>query len=264
MSVLVHAELGSGPATRHASPGAARRGQAPAGRTTRPCRHAGQALAEGLVGLLALAALFWAVPWVGRYHDIALVTAQASHHAAMHRTRAPTDDESAHAPLPAMLAGSHAGAAARWRGPDGRALVTGVALGRERHAAGVGTEPGQAHGAAGRLREDWGAVSGLHLARVETSVRAPLPSMGELSVRRASVVMADAGHARSDVEAQQRIAAGRHGWLRAAQASYAAGARVAGPVATADSAWPREAPVLDWLSPWTGLAPAARVREARP
>ncbi|GAA5234278.1 hypothetical protein GCM10025795_25420 [Verticiella sediminum] len=216
-------------------------------------RIRGQALAEAAVALVALAALFWAVVWTGRFLDAALGVAHASHAVAMQATRATVLEASAHI----LASGGTPVEARTWRAPAGLARQVS-----RRNLPAQG-EPGAGHAAATALRRDWGAEdTGVQVFRVSAGVSGP--DGAALVVRRASAILRGAGHAGSDVDVQQRLARGGAGWARAAQASAAAASPVIGPAHQADAGWPRARGGVEWLAAWAGLVPAARLHGSAP
>src|SRR5690606_37952301 len=96
-------------------------------------RQGGQALAEGLVGLAAIAVLFWAIPVLGRYQDVVLQGTHASRYAAFLLTQ----DAFGDAVLAQRVDDEYfTKAAARWRTPAGLPLLqNAVQLSTRRDAA---------------------------------------------------------------------------------------------------------------------------------
>jgi hypothetical protein len=82
--------------------------------------------------------------------------------------------------------------------------------------------------------------------------------------RRHTSLLAGAAHARGDRHTQQVVGSSRTAWARAAQPSIRAGRRVAAALRSIDAGWGRELPRFDWLTPWSDLAPAGRVRTGPP
>lgn len=222
----------------------------------------GQALLEGLVGLIALAVLFWAIPVLGRYQDIALQASHASRYAAFLAAIGMTEDQDV---LDMASMASFSGSGLRWRTVSGDALMPfapGVSTQRVPEA--MGMHPGAGHATVSRLRREWRVGDD---AMLQATVRAQprdvvslgpaLP--GPLDIARSTSILTGAGHAYSDEAVQQRVDQGAAGWARAAERSTLAGREVAGRMQAVDAAWARPHPDFDWLGAWQALVPDDRL-----
>lgn len=226
----------------------------------------GQALAEGVLGLAVLAVLFWAIPLIGRYQDLALQSAHASRYAAFLLARHPFDASTLRQRVgEAYFARDEI----RWRDASGEAL-----LGRQPDVriqapalAGV-ARPGSGRADSARLLEDWRiGDDALVAAAVRTPARnlvafAGLPG-SDLVLARRTAILVGAGHASDDGDAQARVRQGGAGWRQAAEQSVAAGQEVAAALSRIDQGWGRAPAGFEWLDAWQGLVPADRLREER-
>jgi len=217
-------------------------------------------MAEALVAMLALAALFWAIPLLGRYQDIALDTLHASRTAAFAMTQTDEIDSS-------VIRHHFAESALRWRDAGGTPLLPddGIMLRFDRSPLATGAQPGQQDAAARALRHDWqiedrGIVFATVAVHPRNVLNAPQWHEPHLRIERHTAILAGAGHAMSDQEGQHRIARGTAGWSRAAETSIRAGRTIADAMQAVDAGWHRPSPELDWLSPWAGLVPADRLK----
>lgn len=221
----------------------------------------GQALLEGLVGLALLAVIFWAIPVVGRYQDIALQTAHASRHAAFLMAQGAT--RQADVSASAGKAG-FAEKDRRWRTLSGAALMPAQpTLSTQRVGDVAAGHPGAHHATVSALRREWRVGDEGILRASFTAQPADVVSssaMGRfLAIERSTSILTGAGHAESDSAAQDRVAQGRTGWLRAAQLSISAGREIAHRMQGVDQAWGRSPPQFDWLRAWEGLVPSDRL-----
>lgn len=224
--------------------------------------HSGQAVAESVLALGALAILFWAVPLIGRYQDIALESTHASRHAAFMETRVSDRAEAEQA----LRKHYFSGAGMRWRDTHGDPLLTGPAgLGLQRIASTADLQPAFNTGA--HLYEDWRLDdTGILVATVSAKARNLVSqtnslAQGVFTFRGHTAILTGAGHAADDADVQRRIASGHTGWAAAARQSRAAGERVAGSMQRVDAAWGRAGPQFDWLSAWASLVPEDRLTQ---
>jgi len=250
----------------------------------RRSRQSGQALAEGMIAMAALAVVGLAIADTGRWHMLAQEVGLAARQAAFAWTRG--DLEAGGAPLaaaaplaspasayssafpafPAFPASPASQASPAFPAPRSPAGSSSLAPGRAPAlrlapiaALADAGQPGAAHGGAAELRRQWG----LHDEAIQAAfasvagLRQPFGG-GRPTLRRHVAVLAGAGHAGSDAAVQQRVAQSALAWADASRASMLAGSRVADRTAPADRAWGRPAPVFDWLGPWAGAVPRER------
>lgn len=219
----------------------------------------GQALAEGVVALGALATLFWAIPVLGRYLDMALSATQASRHAAFRATR---DEAVATHPNDALSGFDRDWTA--WRDDRGAALVTGAPVLRLRRAVAVPElQPGGTGPAAG-LYADWrlddqGVLTASIALRARDVVSGRSAGPDGLVFQGHTAILSGTGHATDDADVGRRIVAGELGWGRAQALSGSAGRAVAARMSGTERGWGRPAPTFDWLSAWSALVPADRI-----
>ncbi|OVZ54291.1 hypothetical protein CDO44_26440 [Pigmentiphaga sp. NML080357] len=229
--------------------------------------HAGQAAAEAVLALGVIGLVWVLGAAVGRLQDLALQTGFASRHLAFAVAQDVSPQERARAQDYFFGAGLH-----HWRNHDGSALLRPETGGpRLRVARGPGLLSGQAQvggpgGVAEALRTELlpayqDIVSGdvSVTPRLASGLAPWLATSPALSSRFA--ILADAGHARDDRDAQARIGNAPSAWGTAAQATVHAGRGVSS-LGRIDAGWRRPLPQFDWLSAWAGLVPADRLREA--
>ncbi len=224
----------------------------------------GQALAEGLIGLAAIAVLFWAIPVLGRYQDVALQSAHASRYAAFLLTQDQFDD----ATLSQMIDREYfSHADTRWRTTAGAALLASApAVTTRRLPVAAAQLHGGGQAQADLLGREWrlgdesivsASVSG---AAKDVFVQGAAGG-SVLRLMRNTAVMTGAGHAGDDADAQLRVAQGALAWRGVAGQSAAAGLAVAARLRAVDRAWGRAPPEFDWTSAWPGLVPADRLAQ---
>ncbi|MBV6303270.1 hypothetical protein KVP10_00140 [Candidimonas humi] len=232
----------------------------------------GQAAAEALLVLLLLGALWVGTAWLLRWQDVALQAQHASRYAAFAATR-----DSAARPLEEIRGGHFSGPAHLWRDRRGASLLSAglseISLQVERgQALGPQAQPGGLHVDARDLRQGWGVgdtgMVTAHLAVDAFAGEQALPASGlaqfdvwRPGIRRHTAILAGAGHAASDAQAQQRVAGSGLGWADAADRSYALGRRVQSWAGGLDRPWGRAEPVFDWLGPWAGRVPGQHVSD---
>lgn len=157
------------------------------------------------------------------------------------------------------LSGSHASRIKAFRYALGDRLPSSPRPGVRRQAQPAFPGPGGTPARALRREldvEDKGIVT----AVATMPVQVLYADASQWAMRRHTSVLADAGHAGSDRQAQDRIAASPQAWRRIAAPGLAAGRQAASRFKGVDRAWSRPAPDLDWLTPWADLAPPGRVR----
>lgn len=226
------------------------------------CENRGQALAEGMVGLVALAVLFWAIPVLGRYQDIALQAAHASRYAAFLAAVGAADEED----VSGMASTAHfSGSGRRWRTVSGDALMPfAPEVSMQRVPDETGMQPGAGHTAVAALRREWqvgddALLQATVLARPQDVVSLGPAAPGFLGIARSTSILTGAGHVYSDEAVQQRVAQGAAGWATAAARSTSAGREMRARMQDVDEAWARPRPDFDWLGPWQALVPADRL-----
>lgn len=266
-----------------------------AGCRTRCSASSGQALVEALVAMFVLAVLWVGLNWLAHYQDMALSAAHASRHAAFIATR--TDPEAVNPVADVPVSGQprlaqwrtgplaavkhyFTGSAHRWNDRRGVALLepeSGVQASWQRlqPLSAIG-QPGGAAADASALRREWSLEDAGILQTSITlafggSQDAPTHADGPLKLgvfdipypelRRLSHILVGAGHAASDIDTQQRVAASGLAWASAADNSLAAGATVASRAHGVDAPWNRHTPTFDWLRPWSGLVPGHLVQD---
>ncbi|MPS26165.1 MAG: hypothetical protein E2576_01430 [Alcaligenaceae bacterium] len=223
----------------------------------------GQAIAEALLALGGIGALWVLGSTLGRLQDLALQTEFAGRHLAFVVAQdAPREvHERTHAYF--FQPDRH-----RWRNHDGSALLPAQA-GRFsadiRNEAGRLPEQAQPGGTAEPARMLRGellpAYPGLVAGRVSVSPdlapaarRGGWQAVAPLSSRFA--ILVDAGHARDDGDVQARIAGAPRAWSDAARRTERAG-RTLSALSHVDRSWGRPPPEFDWLMAWKGLLPPA-------
>ncbi len=223
--------------------------------------HRGQALLEGMVGLVALVVLFWAIPVLGRYQDIALQAAHASRYAAFLAAIGAADKEE----VSGMAATAYfSGSSLRWRTASGDALMPfAPEVSMQRVPAAASMQPGADHAAVAALRREWQVGDDAMLQATVLAQPHDLVSghaaPRSLGIRRSTSILTGAGHAYSDEAVQQRVAQGAAGWATAASRSSLAGREVTARMQAVDEAWARPRPAFDWLGPWQALVPTDRL-----
>ncbi len=218
------------------------------------CR--GQALAEGVVVLLALIALWVCATWLFRLQDIALQATHAARFSAFSAARG--DDVTAVAPKvrqyffegPAHQWGTLPGR--QWLSP-GRDEV--VAIRQTSVLPDFTGQPGGGDTAVRALLTDWSVPdNSLITGHVSVQPR-PLPAgIAPLLVRRQSILVG-AGHGKDDANVLARLGQSSTGWSGSANASIGSGQSLAGILQPLDAGWGRAEVRFDWLDPWAGDVP---------
>ena len=231
----------------------------------------GQAMVEGLIVLLCLLTFFSGITWLGRLQDIALYEQHASRFGAFELARATNLHN---AKLPArFFHGKHAA----WRNRQGRALVDKESVHvthNQQARLDARSQPGGTEGNAINLRKEW-RLHDSGIANVALAIRPAIAARKTkaqqfsspaaqalgfteklaLSLRRHTAILIDAGHATDSHSAHKRAASTDSAWQQVAQASYAAGKKVAAAASAVDAPWRRDDPVFDWFMPWVGKKP---------
>lgn len=225
----------------------------------------GQSLVGALVALPAIVALFWAIPLLGRYQDLALQASHASRHAAFIGVTSNRVDD---AVLRESVQSRYFHASnTRWRDHAGHALMSAddVAVNTQYKTLSAWAQPGGSQPQATNLRKDWQLISdGIVVAEVDVSSRNAVDSQywpsSTINFKRSTALLGAAGHAADDADTQSRIANADIAWASAANKSYAAGRSVTARVAAVDAGFKRPPPRFDWVSEWVGLVPANRLQ----
>ncbi|WP_353171117.1 hypothetical protein [Paracandidimonas soli] len=234
----------------------------------------GQALAEGLVAMLALIVMAGAVAWLYRWQDIALQATHASRALAFEHVRNPQASQMSEAAERVFHGGQH------WNDRRGKALLPrgsvrwGISVDDSMAGAKIRSSglPPLADSAWRELgfEEDVIATASIvvvedgdvmRMAEVSLQKKAPgaggsVHLQGMRLARQTSILSGAAGHAESHGQAQQRIAGSLVLWRSEADASMALGRRTETLMRPVDAPWKRPLPDFDWLSPWAGRLPA--------
>ncbi|GAB2891086.1 hypothetical protein LSG25_03635 [Paralcaligenes sp. KSB-10] len=232
----------------------------------------GQALAEGLVVLFVLLSVWVAIGWLSRFQDMALQATHASRFAAFSVAR-----HSDLRPAADIRRRYFSGPAHQWNDRHGRSVLsleqTEVSLlVRSDTALDVQAQPGGSLADAVSLRQGWRIDdTGIVRAIVTVGSRAATQDIvhkanavkiglsafdgGYPILTRHTAILAGAGHASNDLDAQHRIAASKLGWSNGAENSYRLGRHIQMRTQPLDRAWGRAALELDWLTPWASHVP---------
>lgn len=233
-------------------------------------RQQGQALAEGLFAMMALAVLWVGLHWLAHYQDAALSAQHASRHVAFTATR----DQ----PEPgwqALGAPFFTGPAHRWTDRRGQAVIEAdrsVQLSTRRlQPLSIHAQPGRATSNAHTLRRDWALEDpGILQATVmlDPGAGAVLPQGHESTLLKLAVfdlpypplvrhthILTGAGHAISDSAAQDRVGDSSLAWSAAYAASRSSGRAIQQRAAGVDAAWGRPDLDFNWLQRWSGRVP---------
>lgn len=234
--------------------------------------QSGQALAEGLVVMLALLLFFVAIAWLGRLLSISLQASHASHYGAFQLSRDIPDINKAELDERFLL-----GPENNWHDRRANELLDSHAIAVKVERAeklDATMQPGANHEQATLLRKGW-KIEDQGIARMSLAVT-PLftaarkqPEAGvalglgldffdhfSLTIRRQTSILTGAGHAASDQEAHKHVSLSPEGWQNAAGLSYESGRKVQSYAQSVDAPWNRPQPVFDWLQPWQGQLPA--------
>ncbi|MEB2399204.1 MAG: hypothetical protein OZ927_06660 [Alcaligenaceae bacterium] len=231
--------------------------------------QAGQAMAEGLLVLSGLAALWMAVSWLYRVQDIALSAQHASSYLAFAATR--RDGE-----LGRLHERFFTGPEHRWNDRSGRPMLAdidtqiGSRVFRSEPLPPF-AQPGAATAFAA-LRQDWRLedLGVLHAGLAVTPGAAHWGAPGHASgaawspmLRRHTAILTGAGHAGDDQQTQHVLVQSGMAWRHGADVSYSLSERIRAAMGPVDSGWGRSLPAREWGSAWAGLAPATHLRPAK-
>ncbi|MGB6241133.1 MAG: hypothetical protein WBF69_01495 [Castellaniella sp.] len=226
----------------------------------------GQALAEALVVLGALASLWLGVAWLGRVQDAALQLSHVSRQAAFAWAHQGVPDADV------TVQALDDGLAAGQRGQDrqGRDLLPhGIALRQEPLPARPGRGPGDPVAGATQARQELRLgdetvrrfQAGARTAGRE-QVSGSLRDFDQLSLslQRHTAILRGAGAADGDDAVQAVLGGSEQVWGRYARDSQAAGRVADQRLQGVDAAWGRDRPRWDWLAAWTGRIPARHLQ----
>src|SRR5690625_3405396 len=211
----------------------------------------GQALAESLVVILVLLALWQGSTWLGRLQDMALQAQHASRFAAFALTRSQEAR-----PIHSIERHFFSGSAHQWRNADGSLMLPTHAdnirlqvMASQPVGAEAQSGANRAHSSLLRhwwARDDHGIFSAsFHVGLVSDGLR----------LKRFTSLMHGAGHSSDDQQVQKRLAQSETAWQSAYRFSYRSGTQVADVMQKVDGAWPRAQFNPDWLSKWAGFVP---------
>lgn len=212
-------------------------------RRGRPARRQrGQGAIEALLAASALAGCVYAIAWTARLQFNVLEVSQASRLAAFSAARAP-----------------RAGVA------DGATQI------RLYQPAGDTAQGLASDAVARQLAGQWLRVDGALLAAQAQRQVVPgggWDSLGSearpMVLSRHTALAAQAGHAASDVQIQQRLAESRTGWSSAADPSRSLARTLRSRAGEVDGAWGGRKPGDDWVSAWHDLVPPGRLVPRKP
>ncbi|NYT57550.1 hypothetical protein H0A65_01280 [Alcaligenaceae bacterium] len=240
-------------------------------------KQRGQALVEGLLAMLVLVSIWVAVAWLGNLQDMALTAQHASRHAAFSYTRNPATYSIKDIRRQYFLGPAH-----QWNERSGNSMLASpldqISLNWDRSSILVqSAQVGGTNPLARELRNDWGLLDkGIVRAQVyvtpgakpvnlvsDSAVPASVLGLEDFNhypqLSRQTSILEGAGHAANDALAQQIVAQSALAWSDSAQASRMAGMKIDSVMTSIDAPWHRERPVFDWLGPWAGYVPEARL-----
>ncbi|MFA7623977.1 MAG: hypothetical protein WCY47_03400 [Pusillimonas sp.] len=221
-----------------------------------PCRCRGQALAEGVVILLALIGLWVCATWLFRLQDMALQTTHAARFSAFSAARGDDVTHIEHKVRQHFFRGP----AHQWRTLPGRQWLSAardevVTTRQVWPLPDFSGQPGAGAPGVRPLLADW-SVSDNRMVTGQVAVQPrPLPAgIAPLLVRRQSILVG-AGHGKHDGDVLHRLGQSSTGWASSANASRASGQALAGVLQPLDAGWGRANVRFDWLDPWSGEVP---------
>ena len=228
--------------------------------------QSGQALAEALVALGALASLCLAIAWLGRTQDAALQLSHASRQAAFAWAHQDLPD----ADLAAQAAADGLAPGQRGRTRSGADLLSGsIRVRLDALPVLQGRRPGDPVPGAADIRGElrlgdetlWRAGVGARTAGRDR-ISGGLRDFDDqaLFLLRQTVIMRGTGAAADDAAVQGTLGGSGRVWARAGRVSQAVGAGVDRRMQGVDAAWGRERPDWDWLGPWTSQVPARHLQ----
>lgn len=228
--------------------------------------QAGQAMAEGLLVLSGLAALWMAISWLYRVQDMALSAQHATSYLAFAASR--RDGE---------LGGLHGrfftGPDHQWIDLGGRSMLSDLDSQVRLEAfrslpLPQAAQPGSSATLAA-LRQDWELEDrGVLHARLtvmpgdtpwDTLAHASGPSAMPVALKRHTAILTGAGHAGDDGHVQQILVQSRQAWRQETAVSYGLSGRIRAVMGPVDSGWSRALPDSEWVSAWAGLVPAPHI-----
>lgn len=223
--------------------------------------QAGQALAEALVVMGALASLWLAVAWLGRLQDVDLQLQHASRRVAFAFAHQGVSAEA----LAAEAALELSAPGQRWQTRQGQDFLAEAAQGGLQTTTAMPLRaPGDAVPDAGALRAElqlgdaavWRASAAVYTSgQGQASTRLQDFDQQALSWQRQTATMRGSGAAADDIAVQSVLADSTHAWGRWAQESIRQGRVLDLRLQGVDAAWGRARPDWDWLQPWAGDVP---------
>lgn len=218
-------------------------------------RAKGQALAEGVVILLVLIALWVSATWLFRLQGMALQATHAAGHVAFSAARRVAPEVIGHKVRQQFFDGP----AYQWRTLNGSQWLSA-----SRHEVNA-TVDDSGGGQYANSDPPNAFVSGL---LSPWSVGSPQDVTGHVAVhprllrdhqptaiKRSQHIFVGAGHGRDDADVLARLGGSQQGWAGIAGQSVASGQSVAGRLQPLDQGWPRPEVRFDWLEPWVGAVP---------
>lgn len=232
--------------------------------------QSGQALAEALVVLGALASLVAGITWLGRLQDVGLQLTHASRRVAFaHAHQGLPEDV-----LPAAASIYSSARGHSWAARQGTALLRPADPASRAAAAPFALEMratpaperqvGDPLSGAAQWRTELGLGDGwVWRIRTEAHTDGRLGVTGRLGdfdrlalrLHRAAAILRGSGAAADDADVQRVLANSERAWGSRASASLRAGREVQQRLRGVDAAWQRAQPDWDWLSPWAGQVP---------
>lgn len=232
-------------------------------RLSHPYSQRGQAIAEALVAMIAIIALWQAVAWLARIQDLALNASHAARYGAFAASRNPALLDAEHVDMRFLTAQR-----LQWVDRRGRWLLSQIYQEPSLHiqrgeALPNDAQPGQSHADSKALRSEWKLADlGVVMARLRLQPLQPSGPWPQL--RRQLAIAVDAGHASSDTDTVQRLRQSSRGWADTVNNSVGLGRQVESSARGVDAAWSRSLPDYDWLMPWAADVPSHVISPAIP
>ena len=238
--------------------------------TKRGASQNGQALAEGLVVLLILAAMFTAIAWLYRWQDLALQASHASRALAFEHVRNPKSQEASDV-VDQLLRKKH-----RWNNTQGETLLPHDAVQWRLDQRYFENQTDAFPALAATTWQELGfdadtiATASVQIASDgKNVVRMPVLSLWQLSAsdvrashpvfqltRSTSILSVSAGHSANHEQVQQRFGQSGSLWRSVVDTSVSLGRKTDVLMRPVDKAWNRPSLSFDWLLPWAGRLPS--------